>query len=67
MIKTIGGDVIGVNLCPRVLMRIPRENPDKNIPPSLLGLVSLRLGVKDSYVWVLVFLRLGISFLTLGG
>ena len=31
------------------------------------GLVFLSLGVRDSYVWVLVFLRLGVSVLTFGG
>ena len=31
------------------------------------GLVFLRLGVKDSYVWGLVFLSLGLKILTFGG
>ena len=31
---------------------------------TFLGFVFLRLGVSDSYVWVLVFLLLGVSFLT---
>ena len=33
----------------------------------ILGLVFLCFWVKTSYVWGLVFLRLGVSFLALGG
>ena len=32
-----------------------------------MGLVFLRLGARDSYIWGLVFIRLGVSFLTFLG